>query len=237
MEPIGALTRAGPGHRRRSYPGIPLIPAHDGIGSRQQPVDVENRIAEQRLRFVLTPNIFYRTTRPRKPPPPSTSSRIFQSGGLAREEPFSRELTGRSRQRSESRRSEEAMRARTARPDHDFLSVQPLVQPGTDGSCRLFASRPRFALRWGLPAAARFALCLVRTPHRSGGLAWFTDNRPESAHLVPSCPGKRRGMYFGHAWNDSRHAADAIEELDGRCKHGGRRSMRMERTKAICTDG
>jgi carboxymethylenebutenolidase len=167
-------------------PGI--IQLTDGLGLRQAHVDLSNRIAERGY-VVLTPNIFYRTTKP----PAFDFEPDFPS---ERARNRFRELTG--------PLTPEAM-VRDGSAYIDFLSVQPLVSRGPMGVVG-FCFAGQFALRM---AAARPGRIAAAASFHGGGLVTDTDQSP---HLV--LPRVKARLYFGHAVNDQGMPADAIEELD-----------------------
>lgn len=167
-------------------PGI--IQLTDGLGLRQAHVDLSNRIAERGY-VVLTPNIFYRTTKP----PAFDFEPDFPSERAVNR---FRELTG--------PLTPEAM-MRDGSAYIDFLAAQPLVSRGPIGVVG-FCFAGQFALR---TAAARPDRIAAAASFHGGGLVTDTDQSP---HLV--LPRVKARLYFGHAVNDKGMPADAIEELD-----------------------
>jgi carboxymethylenebutenolidase len=169
-----------------TLPGV--IELTDGLGFRQAHADLSNRIAERGY-VVLTPNIFYRTT---KPPafdfePDFPSERAMNRF---------RELTG--------PLTPDAME-RDGSAYIGFLAAQPLVSRGPMGVVG-FCFTGQFALR--LAAARPDRIAAVASFH-GGGLVTDTDRSP---HLV--LPRMKARLYFGHAVNDQSMPADAIKKLD-----------------------
>jgi carboxymethylenebutenolidase len=169
-----------------TLPGV--IQLTDGLGFRQAHVDLSNRIAERGY-VVLTPNIFYRTTKS----PAFDFEPDFPS---ERARNRFRELTG--------PLTPEAM-MRDGSAYIDFLSVQLLVSRGPMGVVG-FCFAGQFALRL---ASARPGRIAAAASFHGGGLVTGTDQSP---HLV--LPRVKARLYFGHAVNDKGMPADAIEELD-----------------------
>jgi carboxymethylenebutenolidase len=167
-------------------PGV--IQLTDGLGFRQAHVDLSNRIAERGY-VVLTPNIFYRTTKL----PAFDFEPDFPSERAVNR---FRELTG--------PLTPEAM-MRDGSAYIDFLVAQPLVSRGPI-SVVGFCFAGQFALRM---AAARPARIAAAASFHGGGLVTDTDQSP---HLV--LPRVKARLYFGHAVNDKGMPTDAIEELD-----------------------
>jgi carboxymethylenebutenolidase len=170
-----------------TLPGV--ISLTDGLGFRQAFADLSTRIAESGY-VVLTPNIFYRTT---KPPafdfePDFPSERTMNRF---------RELTG--------PLTPEAM-VRDGSAYIGFLAAQPLVSRGPMGVVG-FCFTGQFALR--IAAARPDRIAAVASFH-GGGLFTDTDRSP---HLV--LPHVKARLYFGHAVNDQSMPADAIERLGG----------------------
>ena len=170
-----------------AQPGV--INLTDGLGFRQAFADQSKRIAERGY-VVLTPNIFYRTT---KPPvfdfePDFPSERAAKRFG---------ELTG--------PLTPDAM-ARDGSAYMDFLAAQPFVSDapmGVVGFC--FAGQ--FALR--IAAARPDRIGAVASFH---GARLFTDS-DQSPHLA--LPRVKARLYFGHASNDRGMPAEAIAKLEG----------------------
>jgi carboxymethylenebutenolidase len=169
-----------------TLPGV--IDLTDGLGFRPAFADQARRIAEHGY-AVLTPNIFYRTSRL----PVFDFEPDFQS---ERTKNRFRELT--------SPLTPEAM-ARDASAYVDFLAAQPLVSGGPMGVVG-FCFAGKFALR---VAAARPDRIGAAASFHGGGLVTDTGDSP---HLV--LPKVRAHLYFGHAENDQGMPAEAIEKLD-----------------------
>jgi carboxymethylenebutenolidase len=166
-------------------PGV--INLTDGLGFRPAFAEQSKRIAERGY-VVLTPNIFYRTTRPPafdfEPDFPSerTMNRF-------------RELTG--------PLTPDAM-ARDGSAYVDFLGAQPLVSRGPMGVVG-FCFAGQFALRM---AAARPDRIAAAASFHGGGLVTDNDRSP---HLV--LPQVKARLYFGHAVNDQGMPPGAIAKL------------------------
>jgi carboxymethylenebutenolidase len=165
-----------------------IINLTDGLGFRDAFADQSRRIADYGY-VVLTPNIFYRTS---KLPvfdfePDFTSERTTNRF---------RELTG--------PLTPDAME-RDASAYVDFLAAQPLVSGGPMGVVG-FCFAGKFALR---VAAARPDRIGAAASFHGGGLVTDTGDSP---HLV--LPKVRAHLYFGHAENDQGMPAEAIEKLD-----------------------
>jgi carboxymethylenebutenolidase len=169
-----------------TLPGV--IDLTDGLGFRPAFADQARRIAEHGY-AVLTPNIFYRTSRL----PVFDFEPDFQS---ERTKNRFRELT--------SPLTPDAM-TRDASAYIDFLAAQPLVSGGPMGVVG-FCFAGKFALR---VAAARPDRIGAAASFHGGGL--ITDS-PGSPHLV--LPKVRAHLYFGHAENDLGMPAEAIEKLE-----------------------
>jgi carboxymethylenebutenolidase len=174
-------------------PGVIVLT--DALGMRQAYADLSKRIADLGY-VVLTPNIFYRTT---KPPvfdfePDFPSERTMNRF---------RELVG--------PLTPDAM-VRDGSAYTDFLAAQPLVGPGPMGVVG-FCFTGQFALRM---AAARPDRIAAAASFHGGGLFTDTDQSP---HLV--LPHVKARLYFGHAVNDQSMPADAIEKLGGALKAWG----------------
>lgn len=166
-------------------PGVIVLT--DGLGFRPAFVDLSERIAAQGY-VVLTPNIYYRTT---KPPafdfePDFPSERTMNRF---------RELTG--------PLTPDAM-VRDGSAYIDFLAAQPRMSDGPMGVVG-FCFTGQFALRM---AAARPDRIAAAASFHGGGLFTETDRSP---HLV--LPQVKARLYFGHAVNDQSMPADAIEKL------------------------
>ena len=165
-----------------------VINLTDGLGFRQAFADQSKRIAEHGY-VVLTPNIFYRVS---KPP-------VF---------PFAPDFAD---ERTRTRFAElkapltpDAM-GRDGSAYIDFLAALPYVSSGpmaVIGFC--FAGQ--FALR---VAAARPERIAAAASFHGGGL--FTDTA-ESPHLV--LPRVKARLYFGHASNDQSMPAAAISKFE-----------------------
>jgi carboxymethylenebutenolidase len=174
-------------------PGVIVLT--DALGMRQEYVDLSKRIADLGY-VVLTPNIFYRTT---KPPvfdfvPDFPSERTMNRF---------RELVG--------PLTPDAM-VRDGWTYIDFLAAQPLVSHGPMGVVG-FCFTGQFALRI---AAARPDRIAAAASFHGGGLFTDTDQTP---HLV--LPQVKARLYFGHAVNDQSMNADAIEKLGAALKAWG----------------
>jgi carboxymethylenebutenolidase len=172
-----------------------VINLTDGLGFRPAFADQSKRIAEHGY-VVLTPNIFYRVTKPPvfKTPPD------FQS-----EETKKRfaELTG--------PLTPDAM-ARDGSAYIDFLSGQPYVSDGPMGVVG-FCFAGQFALR---VAAARPDKIVAAASFHGGGLFKDSDQSP---HLVLSRVKAR--LYFGHAENDQGMPAEAIAKFEDALRKWG----------------
>jgi carboxymethylenebutenolidase len=165
-----------------------VINLTDGLGFRQAFADQSKRIAEHGY-VVLTPNIFYRTSK----------SPVF---------PFAPDFAD---ERTRTRFAElkapltpEAM-ARDGSAYVDFLASLPYVSSGpmaVIGFC--FAGQ--FALR---VAAARPDRIAAAASFHGGGL--FTD-AADSPHLL--LPRVKAQLYFGHASNDQSMPAAAISKFE-----------------------
>jgi carboxymethylenebutenolidase len=175
--------------RRESTDRLPgVIFLTDIHGLRPAVTDFSKRIAERGY-VVLTPNIFYRTSK----------SPVFDFEADFRNERTQarfRELVG--------PLTADAM-ARGASTYVDFLSAQPNVSRGPMGAVG-FCFSGAFALR---TAAAR--------PDRIGAAASFHGGRlfmdtSDSPHLV--LPKVKAQLYFGHAENDQSMPAAMIEKFD-----------------------
>ncbi|HVO37479.1 MAG TPA: dienelactone hydrolase family protein [Spirochaetia bacterium] len=176
-----------------ALPGV--LQLTDGIGFRQAHADLSRRIAERGY-VVLTPNIFYRTTRP----PAFTFEVDFTS---ERTLTRFRELTG--------PLTPEAL-AGDAMAYIDFLSAQPSVSSGPMG-CVGFCYAGQFALR---AAAARPDRIAVAASFHGGNLATDTDQSP---HLV--LPRVKARLYFGHATSDRSMTPEAVQKLEAALRTWG----------------
>ena len=165
-----------------------VINLTDGLGFRQAFADQSKRIAEHGY-VVLTPNIFYRVT---KPP-------IFPF-----EPDFASERTRTRFAELKAPLTPDAME-RDGSAYVEFLAALPYVGSGpmaVIGFC--FAGQ--FALR---VAAARPDRIAAAASFHGGGL--FTDT-PDSPHLV--LPRVKARLYFGHASNDQSMPAEAISKFE-----------------------
>lgn len=165
-----------------------VINVTDGLGFRQAFADQSKRIAEHGY-VVLTPNIFYRTSKSPVFPfePDFANERTRQRFG---------ELTAPLRP--------EAM-ARDGSAYVDFLAAQPFVGSGPMGVVG-FCFAGQFALR---VAAARPDRIAAAASFHGGGL--FTDS-DDSPHLL--LPRVKARLLFGHASNDQSMPAAAIEKFE-----------------------
>ncbi|MFN2638103.1 MAG: dienelactone hydrolase family protein [Gemmatimonadaceae bacterium] len=171
-----------------SEPLPAVINLTDGLGFRPAFAEQSKRIAEHGY-VVLTPNIFYRTT---KPP-------VF---------PFEPDFAD---ARTKDRFNElkdpltpDAM-ARDGSAYVDFLVAQSFVSGGPMGVIG-FCFAGQFALRI---AAARPDRIGAAASFHGGGLFTDTDTSP---HLV--LPQVQARLYFGHAANDQSMPAAAIEKFE-----------------------
>jgi carboxymethylenebutenolidase len=174
-------------------PGV--INLTDGLGFRLAFVEQSKRIAEHGY-VVLTPNIFYRTS---KPP-------VFPF-----EPDFATEQT-RARFRELTAPLNPDAMARDGSAYVDFLASQPLVKNGpmaVIGFC--FAGQ--FALRVSAARADRIA---AAASFHGGGLFTDAENSP---HKV--LPRVKARLYFGHASNDRGMPAAAIEKLESALEEWG----------------
>jgi carboxymethylenebutenolidase len=176
-----------------TLPGV--INLTDGLGFRPAFAEQSKRIAEHGF-VVLTPNIFYRTT---KPP-------VFPF-----EPDFTSEQTLKRFSELKAPLTADAM-ARDASTYVDFLSAQPGVSRGPMGAVG-FCFAGQFALR---VAAARPDRIGAAASFHGGGL--FTDS-DESPHLV--LPKVKARLYFGHAVNDRGMPPEAIAKLEAALKAWG----------------
>jgi carboxymethylenebutenolidase len=167
-------------------PGV--INLTDGLGFRPAFADQSKRISEHGY-VVLTPNIFYRTT---KPP-------VFPF-----EPDFASEQTVKRFAELKAPLTPDAM-ARDASAYVDFLAAQPRVSLGPMGVVG-FCFAGQFALR---VAAARPDRIGAAASFHGGGL--FTDS-DQSPHLV--LPKVKARLYFGHAMNDRGMPPEAIAKLE-----------------------
>jgi len=167
-------------------PGI--LQLTDGLGLRPAHADLSARIAGRGY-VVLTPNIFYRTTRP----PAFTFETDFTSERTLNR---FRELTG--------PLTPEAM-SEDGSAYIDFLSAQPEVSRGPMGVVG-FCFAGQFALR---TAAARPDRVVAAASFHGGNLVTDTDKSP---HLVLTKV--RARLYFGHAVSDRSMPVEAIRKLE-----------------------
>lgn len=174
-----------------------VINLTDGLGLRPAFADMSKRIAERGY-VVLTPNIFYRTTKP----PAFDFEPDFSSERTTNR---FRELTG--------PLTPEAM-ARDGSAYVDFLAAQPLVSRGPMGVVG-FCFAGQFALRI---AAARPDRIGAAASFHGAGLVTDTDQSP---HLL--LPRVKAQLYFGHAENDRGMPAEAIAKLNNALQAWGGR--------------
>ena len=165
-----------------------VINLTDGLGFRPAFAEQSKRIAEHGY-VVLTPNIFYRTSK----------SPVF---------PFEPDFgTDRTRERFRELSAPltpHAM-ARDGSAYVDFLASQPFVADGAMGVVG-FCFAGKFALSI---AAARPDRIAAAASFHGGGL--FTDTAA-SPHLV--LPRVKANLYFGHAANDAGMPSEAIEKFE-----------------------
>ena len=180
----GALLVRPEGKSR--LPGV--INLTDGLGFRPAFAEQSKRIAQAGY-VVLTPNIFYRTT---KPPVFDFEPDFKSEKTMAR----FRELTG--------PLTPDAM-ARDGSAYIDYLSAQPFVSGGPMGVVG-FCFAGQFALRI---AAARADRIAAAASFHGGGL--FTDNHQSPHRALHNISAR---LYFGHAENDQSMNAAAIEKLE-----------------------
>ena len=165
-----------------------VINLTDGLGFRQAFADQSKRIAEHGY-VVLTPNIFYRTSK----------SPVFPF-----EPDFANERTRQRFGELTAPLTPEAM-ARDGSAYVDFLAAQPFVGSGPMGVIG-FCFAGQFALR---VAAARPDRIAAAASFHGGGL--FTDS-DDSPHLL--LPRVKARLLFGHASNDQSMPAAAIEKFE-----------------------
>ena len=166
-------------------PGV--IQLTDGLGFRTEHADLSRRIAEGGF-VVLTPNIYYRTTKP----PAFDFEADFQSERTINR---FREVTG--------PLTPDAM-VRDGSAYMDCLAAQSSVSPGPMGVVG-FCFAGQFALRI---AAARSDRIAAAASFHGGNLVTETDRSP---HLV--LPRIKARLYFGHAVNDRSMSVEAVEKL------------------------
>ena len=165
-----------------------IINLTDGLGFRPAFAEQSKRIAERGY-VVLTPNIFYRVSKPPVFP-------FEPDFGSDRTRKRFRELTG---------PLTPAAMERDGSAYVDFLASQPFVGSGPMGVVG-FCFAGKFAL---LVAAARPDRVAAAASFHGGGL--FTDTI-DSPHLV--LPRVKARLYFGHATNDQSMPAEAIEKFE-----------------------
>lgn len=169
-------------------PSPAVVNLTDGLGFRPAFADQSKRIAEHGY-VVLTPNIFYRTSKvPVFPFQPD-----FQSEQTRQR---FRELTG--------PLTPDAME-RDASAYVDFLAGKPFVGKGPMGVVG-FCFAGQFALR---VAAARPDRIGAAASFHGGGL--FTDAETSPHRVLPRVKAR---VYFGHASNDQGMNAEAIEKFE-----------------------
>ena len=176
-----------------TLPGV--IQLTDGLGFRPAHEELSKRIAEGGY-AVLTPNIFYRTT---KPPAFDFEPDFPSERTMKRFREITEPLTP------------EAM-ARDGSAYIDFLAAQPFVSRGPMGVVG-FCFSGQFALRTGAVQPGR--IVAVASFH-GGSLVTDTDRSP---HLV--LPQVKARLYFGHAVNDRSMPPDAVEKLRGALRAWG----------------
>jgi carboxymethylenebutenolidase len=174
-------------------PGV--LQLTDGLGLRPAHAELSSRIAEHGY-VVLTPNIFYRTTRP----PAFTFEADFTSERTLNR---FRELTG--------PLMPEAMSA-DGSAYLDFLSAQSAVSRGPMGVVG-FCFAGQFALHTAAASPDRVA---AAASFHGGNLVTDNDRSP---HLVLSKVKAR--LYFGHAVNDRSMPVEAIQKLEAALKAWG----------------
>jgi len=165
-----------------------VINLTDGLGFRPAFADQSRRIAERGY-VVLTPNIFYRVS---KPP-------VFSF-----EPDFASERTKERFAELKASLTPGAM-ARDGSAYVDFLTAQPFVASGPIGVIG-FCFAGQIALR---VAAARPDRIAAVASFHGGGL--FTDTL-DSPHLV--LPRLKARLYVGHASNDQSMPTEAIEKFE-----------------------
>jgi carboxymethylenebutenolidase len=175
----------------RPESGDPLpavINLTDGIGFRPAFAEQSKQIAERGY-VVLTPNIFYRTS---KPP-------VF---------PFEADFADeRTKERSAELRAPltpDAM-ARDGFAYVDFLAAQPFVRTGPMGVIG-FCFAGKFALV--IAAARPDRIAAAASFHGS----WLFTDTVDSPHLV--LPRAKARLYFGHAHHDLSMPTEAIEKFE-----------------------
>jgi len=165
-----------------------VINLTDGLGFRPAFAEQSKRIAERGY-VVLTPNIFYRTSR----------TPVF---------PFDPDF-GDERTRERFNQLKDPLTPVAMERDGsayiDFLASQPFVSSGPMGVIG-FCFAGKFAV---LVAAARPDRVAAAASFHGGGL--FTDTM-DSPHLV--LPRVKARLYFAHATNDQSMRTEAIEKLE-----------------------
>ena len=177
------------------FPGV--LQLTDGAGFRQAHVDLSARIAQQGF-VVLTPNIFYRTTKP----PAFTFEMNFAD---ERTRMRFAELTG--------PLTPEATES-DAGAYVDFLAAQPQTSAGPMGVVG-FCYAGQFALR---TAAARATRIAAAASFHGGSLATDAATSP---HLV--LPRVKARLYFGHATDDRSMPPEAVQRLEAALQAWGGR--------------
>ena len=193
-----------------TLPGV--IQLTDGLGFRQAHADLSKRIA-QRGYVVLTPNIFYRTTRP---------------PAFDFEPDFSNERTMNRFRELTSPLTPDAM-VQDGAAYVDFLAAQPPVGRGPMGVVG-FCFAGQFALR---TAAARPDRIAAAASFHGGRLVTDDDQSP---HLV--LPRVKARLYFGHADHRSEHARRSNREAGRGAARVGRhvRERNLRRRAARMDD-
>jgi carboxymethylenebutenolidase len=171
---------------KERLPGV--IQLTDGLGLRPAHAELSQRIAGRGY-MVLTPNIFYRTTRW----PAFDSDVDFSNQDTMNR---FRELT--------SPLTPDAM-VLDGSALVDFLAAQHLVSPGPMGVVG-FCFAGQFSLR---VAAARPDRITAAASFHGGNLVTDSERSP---HLV--LPQVIARLYFGHAVNDRSMSLQAIEKLE-----------------------
>jgi carboxymethylenebutenolidase len=176
-----------------TLPGV--IQLTDGLGFRQAHADLSTRIAESGY-VVVTPNIYYRTTRP---PAFDFDADFTNERTINRFRELTTPLTP------------DAM-ARDGAAYVDFLSAQHSVSSGPMGVAG-FCFSGQLALR---TAAVRPDRIVAAASFHGGNLVTDTERSP---HLV--LPLVKARLYFGHATADRSMPPDAIEKLEAALKAWG----------------
>jgi len=167
-------------------PGV--LQLTDGLGLRPVHAELSARIASHGY-VVLTPNIFYRTTRP----PAFTFEVDFASERTMNR---FRELAG--------PLTPEAMTS-DGSSYLDFLAAQPSVRHGPMGVVG-FCFAGQFALR---TAAGRPDVVTAAASFHGGMLVTDADTSPHR-----QLPRVKARLYFGHAVNDRSMSMEAIKTLE-----------------------